>query len=582
MTYTFKLSRRIARLRAPVVAAVVLSLIGCNSTDSLAPTSGTQPETVDQSGSPAFSGTSFAGGIPMGIFSMPITDLGSRYNGAFENIWPDGLLSDLATIRARGGKVVLTFSGNQNYFKDANGHFSMDKWKARVDRFKNVNFSEFINDGTIIGHYLVDEPNDPANWNGVPIPGSTVELMAQYSKQLWPGLATIVRAEPSYFGQSHYLDAAWAQYLARRGDVGDYIRRNVADAQSRGLALIVGMNVLKGGTPNGTPMTPAEVQTFGTTLLSSSYPCAFISWMYDANYLSSSGVKSAMDVLRAKAQNRSSKSCHASSASVTPPPPPPPAPTGGPLPFGLSEAPLAEYSTRWTGARYIATPADLVARLDRAKSTGMKLVVKLAAGSLKNADGTFSLTRWKAQVDAFRTLSLGSYITSQTFYLHDLIEQPGCASCWGGQAIPWQTVEEMARYSKSIWPALPTTVRVAPSQLAKATFHWTYLDAGWAEYNTQLGDPRTFLSTQASKAKLAGLGLVAGLNIVDGSGFNTTPMTAAQIKTYGTILAGDASVCAFVGRSYDATYLSQSGIRAALDSVTAVAKKRSPASCVVN
>ncbi|MFL5496139.1 MAG: hypothetical protein ACJ8DC_17270 [Gemmatimonadales bacterium] len=585
MTYTFKLSRRIARLRAPMFAALVLTLIGCNTTDSLAPTSSTPPEAVDQSGSPAFSGTSFPGGIPLGIFAMPITEFGSRYDGAFENIWPEGLRSDLADIRARGGKVVLTFSGSQDYFKDANGHFSMDKWKGRIDRFKSVDISEFVNDGTIIGHYLIDEPNDPANWNGVPISGSTVELMAQYSKQLWPALPTIARAEPSYFGQAHYLDAAWAQYLARRGDAGDYIRRNVADAQSRGLALIVGLNVLNGGDPNGTPMTAAEVETFGSTLLSSSYPCAFISWMYDASYLSSTGVKSAMDVLRDKAQNRSTRSCRASSGSTTPPPPPPPpppAPTGGALPFGLSEAPMAEYSSRWTGARYIATPADLLSYLGRAQSNGMKLVVKLASGSLKNADGTFSLTRWKAQIDGFRTLALGTYISNKTFYLHDLIEQPSCAPCWGGHAIPWETVEEMARYSKSIWPALPTTLRVAPSQLAKAGFHWNYLDTGWAEYNTELGDLRTFLTAQANRAKLAGLGLVAGLNIVDGSGFDTAPMTASQIKTFGTMLAGDASVCAFVARAYDASYLSQSGIRAALDSVAAVAKRRKPASCVVS
>jgi hypothetical protein len=223
-----------------------------------------------------------------------------------------------------------------------------------------------------------------------------------------------------------------------------------------------------------------------------------------------------------------------------------------------------------------------VAHLDRAESMKMKLVVKLADADLQNADGTFSLTRWKAQVDRFRTLSLGKYISSKAFYLHDLVEQPSCAPCWGGKAIPWETVEEMARYSKSIWPTLPTTVRVVPSQLAKATFHWTYLDAGWAEYNTSMGDLRTYLTNQAAKAKSTGLGLVAGLSITDGAGFNTAPMTATEIKTFGTILAGNASVCAFVARSYNATYLGQSGIRAALDAVTTVAKSRSPASCVVN
>jgi len=60
-------------------------------------------------------------------------------------------------------------------------------------------------------------------------------------------------------------------------------------------------------------MNATEVQTYGSALLSSSYPCAFISWQYNSTYLSSSSIKSAMDVLRNKAQNRSAKTCRASS-----------------------------------------------------------------------------------------------------------------------------------------------------------------------------------------------------------------------------------------------------------------------------
>ena len=37
MTFTFKLSRRIARLRAPVFAACLFTLVSCNGTDSLEP-----------------------------------------------------------------------------------------------------------------------------------------------------------------------------------------------------------------------------------------------------------------------------------------------------------------------------------------------------------------------------------------------------------------------------------------------------------------------------------------------------------------------------------------------------------------
>ena len=144
----------------------------------------------------------------------------------------------------------------------------------------------------------------------MPVSPSTVDQMGQYSKQIWPNLVTIVRSEPRFFSSNpRYVDAAWAQYLARRGDVYDYIKRNVSEAQSRGLALIVGLNLIGGGNPNGTWMNASEVQTYGSALLSSSYPCAFISWQYNSTFLSPTSIKSAMDVLRNKAQNRPAKSC---------------------------------------------------------------------------------------------------------------------------------------------------------------------------------------------------------------------------------------------------------------------------------
>jgi len=314
MTHSYKLSRRTVRLRAPVLATIVITLIACNSTDSLT-SSSTPTEVGDQTtpaapaaGEVSLSTTSFAGGIPMGTANQPTTAYGSRFNGASRNIYPAYLLGELRDIKARGGKVILSFAGNERYYKDASGHFSFDKWKERVRRFTSVNFSSYINDGTIVGHYIIDEPNDPTNWNGRPISPSQVEQMAQYSKQLWPSMATIARADASYFSTAHYLDAAWAQYVNRKGSPDDYIRRNVSDAQRRGLALVTGMNILKGGV-DGSKMSASQVKSWGSTLLGSSYPCAFISWEYDDNYLSSSSMKDAMSTLRNKAENRSSNSC---------------------------------------------------------------------------------------------------------------------------------------------------------------------------------------------------------------------------------------------------------------------------------
>jgi hypothetical protein len=291
----------VARLRAPVIAVVMLVFAGCDNSEPLSPSTAAVPEVE-----PA----AFAGGIPFGNFIQPISAYGSLFNGAHANIAANLMVQTLTQIRSRGGRVVLTFTGNLRHYVDGSGHFNLSKWKARVDRFKGINLGPFINDGTIIGHYMIDEPNDPANWNGKPVPPSMLEEMARYSKQIWPNLATIVRVDPKYLGTNHrYLDAAWAQFLWRRGDPNQYIKTMVSEAQHKGLQLVVGLNVIQGGNPQGTLMTAKQVETFGSALLSSNYPCAFISWHYKSSYVGNGSIRDAMNGLRRKAQSRPSKTC---------------------------------------------------------------------------------------------------------------------------------------------------------------------------------------------------------------------------------------------------------------------------------
>jgi hypothetical protein len=305
MTHTFEFARWATRFRALLVVAFATAFAGCDNdrlTNTSDPAETADPVSITDAD---FAG-SFRGGIPMGTFAQPTHTIGSRYNGALRVIWPKYLRQELAAIKARGGRVVLSFSGSERHYK-TRGRFDLAKWKARVSRYRGVDFSSYVRDGTIIGHYLIDEPNDPENW-GRPIPPSTLEEMAKYSKQLWPNLTTVVRVEPGYLGSRHrYLDVAWAQYVHRKGTAANYIKRNVADAQRRGLGLIVGLNIRKGG-PRGRAMTPSEITSWGTTMLSSSYPCAFISWQY-TSALSSRAMGAAMDVLRRRAQSRSTKSC---------------------------------------------------------------------------------------------------------------------------------------------------------------------------------------------------------------------------------------------------------------------------------
>ena len=325
MPHSFKLSRRIARFRAPVAAALLVSLFACNSADRFNPDPSTTADPVSEGpvltddgdvvlapAGESLASANFAGGIPIGTFAMPTNEFGTRYNGALRTIGTDRLISELSAIRTRGGKIVMMMAGSQPHYLNRDGSFSLEKWKDRIDRYRRINFSSFINDGTIIAHYLIDEPYDAHNFGGKPVPGSTLEEMARYSKSIWPNLKTVVRAEPYYIkwnGTYRHLDAAWAQYLSRKGNASDYLEKNVSAAKQMGLGLIVGLNIVKGGSPNGTWMTPNEVEKWGSALLSSDYPCAFISWQYNSSKLISGDMRDAMSMLRRKAESRPSRSC---------------------------------------------------------------------------------------------------------------------------------------------------------------------------------------------------------------------------------------------------------------------------------
>jgi len=332
MTYLFKLARRTACHRALPLIALTAAIAACNS-DQLAPNNTQEPEVptlsepapvASSTADPSLSAT-FAGGIPFGTFAQPTEAYGSVLNGAKMNISPDLMLKTLAEIKARGGRVILAMAGHEMYYKDAQGHFSFSRWKERVNRFKGVNLSSYVADGTIIGHYMIDEPNDPANWNGEPIPGSMLEEMAKYSKSIWPGMNTIVRAQATYLDNFtttyKYLDAAWAQYAERFGDPRAYIAGNVAAAKSKGLALVMGLNISM-GTLNKTELSPQQIENWGSALLSDSYPCAFISWQYREPYMSRPEIRTAMSSLAQKARSHAARAC--GSGVVDSPDEPPP------------------------------------------------------------------------------------------------------------------------------------------------------------------------------------------------------------------------------------------------------------------
>jgi len=346
-------------------------------------------------------------------------------------------------------------------------------------------------------------------------------------------------------------------------------------------------------------MTASEVESWGSALLSSTYPCAFISWKYSESYLSSSAMKSAMDALRRLAQNRSSRSCRGSATSGggTPPPPepepepepepPPPSPSAG-VPFGTYGLPASDMG--FSGLARGATPSNVLATAAAARRAGMRVILRLSGNEVANADGTFNLTKWKAALDRYAGVDLSSYVGDGTIAGHLLVQDPHVAADWGGRQIPHATLDEMARYSRQRWPGIPTIVHAPPSWLGDKTTAWQYLDASSVMYSGAAGDAGTWVGKHASDAGAARLGLLVGMNVLNGgtssSGLAGTTqgkfaMSASQLRTWGSALVAQSRVCGLLMSRYDERYFGRSDVKDAVAVLGEKARTHAATSCRV-
>jgi hypothetical protein len=294
------------------------SLAGCHTTDSTGPAAEAPAELAGQ-----FSAGAAPSGILFATSQLPVSLLGSVHTGVIQPSTPSSVLSYLAQVKAKGGRVLIKLHGGEGAIKNTNGTFNRDKWKSMVSRYRTVNLTPYITDGTIVGHYIVDEPNYPSRWGGTAIPQATVEELAKHSKSLWPTMATIVSAPPAWFASTTltytHLDAAWAMYLVEKsGSPTTWAAQQVNLAKKKRLGLFSGLNVLDGGNgssgvrgtvPRGWNMTAAELRSYGSALLAQSYVCGFSMWRYQDSYYNKPDIRSAMVELSNKAKAHAKTSC---------------------------------------------------------------------------------------------------------------------------------------------------------------------------------------------------------------------------------------------------------------------------------
>jgi len=282
------------------------------------------------------------------------------------------------------------------------------------------------------------------------------------------------------------------------------------------------------------------------------------------------------------------------------------------IPFGDFHLPVEEFDNpRYTGSLQALWPSSTYSRLDAARSNGKRVIISLAGSPkyYRNSDGTFNLTKWKSRIDVYRGYNFSQYVSAGTVIGHYLVDESFCAKCWGGKTISYSQIEEMSRYSKSLWPTLPTGVRAPPSLLGSTRY--SSLDFGWAQWEGPLHvpsyrlTPEQFRDQETARARSLGLGLVFGLNYLDGGDGTSRiqgtyapdpnlsdtkycesggkcyryAMSATEVRRVGKVFAAAAYGCAVLNWPYNTTFLSRSGMKAALDEVVATARNRSRTSC---
>jgi hypothetical protein len=253
-----------------------------------------------------------ATGVPYGPFHLPEANYAAPFTATIQMPSSrNGLLKILNAARRAHVRVIVRLAGGKDNYRNADGSFSLTKWKTRVSAYRGVDLSGYVADRTLIGHYLFDEPHAKKEWNGKPVPLSDVEGAAQYSKQLWPYLTTFIRSPADFLqGKTNwvYLDAAWHQYDRGDGDAAAYIAKQAAIAKRIGLGVVGGLNVLRGST-NNTAMSANEVRTFGTAILNNSAVCAFFLWKHDATYFRRTDIRQAVASLGQAAASHAATRC---------------------------------------------------------------------------------------------------------------------------------------------------------------------------------------------------------------------------------------------------------------------------------
>ncbi len=294
-------------------------------------------------------------GVPYGTFNL-FSSATAVEPGPFSlsHTWddPETIVARIAAARTMGVRLMLVLTGGHSRFLKPGGNtstgtqFDIVKWKAVMDQFNTTSIKNAIaagvQDGTIIGASVMDEPNH-RDWGGM-VSKATLDEMARYVKGYFPSLPAGVvivhwwRSTERYHDIDFIVDQYdWWQSPngpggGQSGNISGWRDAALAMAEANGISIAFSMNLIAGGiqdlsspdrleawrcpltTTGGrgqtTPtcrMHPTQVRDWG--ILLGQAGCAVLMWRYDNTFMARSDNQQAFKDVSDKLKTLPGKSC---------------------------------------------------------------------------------------------------------------------------------------------------------------------------------------------------------------------------------------------------------------------------------
>ena len=280
------------------------------------------------------------------------------------------------------------------------------------------------------------------------------------------------------------------------------------------------------------------------------------------------------------------------------------------MPFGPTQLPPDSLCTLdYTGTTLPVVPARVVGDLERTRECGGRIIPQIRRIKLKDSAGNLSVESARAELATWPWPDLCLRVKDSTILaIH--IGDDVTAKEWGPDPLAtrlarWDTIAGLVRAK---CPEAPVVIRALPTQLETRP-NWQWLTTGWAQYpgpRPRWGPPEKFYSSQVASARKQKLGLVAGINLINGGcgpierglcldGVPGTTLTgtrpdlfqvsAEEMIYYKTVAMSDPYVCASFdwgwGPAFRSDVHSRPEIWNAAKALGIIARQRPRGSCAV-